>query len=119
MATLNVINNRTSSVIIHATANGTITVAGNNTISNVATGTQVLTGGVITRIWHGAAPSGYWNIKRGSNLVFSATGSGYQYFDGAALNVDKTGTLVLELMGTSNGHIMIELRKEGSGTGTN
>jgi hypothetical protein len=117
MATLNVINNRRDSVILHAVANGTFIVAGNSTVSNVATGTQVLTGGTITRVWYGG--SGHWNIKRGANLVFTGSGSGYQYFDGAALTVDKAANVVVELVGTSNGHLMVELRKEGSGTGTN
>lgn len=110
-----VINNKLKSCVVHAAgANATITVAGNNTVSNItSSASQILTGASITRVWYGAS-TGHWNIKRGANLVSTFVGSGYAYFDGAALTVDKTATLVLELIGTANGYIMVELHKEGN-----
>lgn len=106
--------NASKRAVVHvAGANSTIVIAGNNSVSNIATGTQNLTGATITKIWFGSAPSGYWNIKRGANLVYAATGSGFHYFDGAALSTDKTANVVCELMGVTNGFIMIELHKEG------
>ncbi len=109
-----VLNNRYNTVLLHASgANATFTIAGNNSVSNVATGSQVLTGGSITRIWYGCGPSGYWNVKRGANLLFSFESSGTFLFDGAGVGIDKTATLVLELIGTANGFVMVEMRKEG------
>ena len=114
MATLNYTYNAVGGrAVIHATANATIVIAGNNTVSNVATTSQVLTGASISKIWFGAAPSGYWNVLRGANLVASFESSGTYEFNGAALNVDKTANVVVQLMGASNGFIIIELHKEG------
>jgi len=118
MATLSYVNLRKDSICIHATANATVVIAGNNTVSNIATTSQVLTGASISRMWFGMA-AGHCNVKRGSNLVFTVSGSGYQYYDGQLVGIDKTANVVIEFVGTgANAHIMIELKKEGQGTGT-
>lgn len=107
-------SNRTKSSVVHVTAaNATITIAGNNSTSNVCIGSQNIHAATITRVWYGVGPSGVANIKRGSNLVYTAIGSGEHRFDGAPIVADKTGTLVVEFAGTANCFIMVELHKEG------
>lgn len=111
--TFNYTYNSRERFILHAVANSTANIAGNSSVSNVAGSSQNLTGASITRVWFGSDGNGSWNIKRGSNLIYSASGSGYHYFDGALLTVDRTGNISVELVGSSNGFIMIELKKEG------
>lgn len=110
-------NRKNLSTTVLFTGNSTITIAGNSTVSDIATGDEVITGASITQIWVGS-PSGngaYWTIKRGSNTVAVWDSSGYFDYagNGNALTLDKTGTLVVELT-TGPGTLLIELQKEGS-----
>lgn len=114
MASVNFLYSADKRAIVHCSANATITIAGNSSQSNIATSTQNLSGATISKIWYGSGSSGYWNIKRGANVVATVINSGQLLFDGAPISVDKTGTLVLELVGTANGFIMVELHKEGT-----
>lgn len=112
------LNKKNVSVTIHDDANVTYTIAGNNSVSNVAIDDEVLTGAAIKQVWYGS-PSGshtYWIVKRGSNTVLVLEGTGYLDFagNGSLLKKDSTGTLVLELVGSANGFIQLELQKEGS-----
>lgn len=107
-------NRKNLSFVIHATANATITIAGNNSVSNVAIDDEVLTGATIKQVWYGS--SGHWVVKRGSNTVavFNTSGTANFYGTGMALTKDQTENLVLELVDTANGYIMIEMQKVGS-----
>ena len=107
-------NKLNGSIVIHVVANTTLTIAGNNSVSNVATGSEVLTGATIRRVKFGS-DVGRWTVKRGSNtvLVLSGTNQLDFYKDGFSINIDPTATLVLELSGTANGFITIELSKQG------
>jgi len=62
-------------------------------------------------VWYGSDAN--WSIARGANLVYSTSGSGYHYFDGAALNLFKAANLAVATT-SANGFIMIELKKEGN-----
>lgn len=113
------LNKKNVSVTIHDAANGTYTIAGNNSVSNVAIDDEVLTGAAIKQVWYGSPASGstaYWMVKRGSNTVLVLEGTGYLDFagNGSLLKKDSTETLVLELVGSANGFIQLELQKEGS-----
>lgn len=112
------LNKKNLSATIHNATNATYTIAGNNSVSNVATSDEVLTGASIKQVWYGS-PSGstaYWVVKRGSNTVLVLEGTGYMDFagNGGLLKQDSTGTVVLELVGSANGFIQMELQKEGS-----
>jgi hypothetical protein len=108
-------NRKNTSVTIHDAANATYTIAGNTSSSNVATLDEVLTGASIKNVYYGSA-GGAWNVKRGANLVLTLNGTGFLDFaaSGNLLKKDSTGTLVLELVGTANGFIQMELQKEGT-----
>lgn len=110
-------NRKNLSTTILFTGNSTVTIAGNSTTSDIATGDEVITGATITQLWVGS-PSGnssYWTIKRGANTVAIWDSSGYFDYagNGNALTIDKTGSLVVELT-TGPGTLMIELQKEGN-----
>lgn len=111
-------NRQNLSVTIHATGNSTITIAGNSSTSNVATSNEILTGAVIKQVWWGSQPNegACWIVKRGSNTVgvYDSTGWADYAGNGKALLKDQSATLVLELVGTSNGYIMIDLQKIGN-----
>lgn len=117
-------NKRTTSVVIFANANtGNVIIAGNSTVSNVATGTEVLTGAAITQIVCGSAPSGtvYWEIRRGANLVFTVDSTvGVVDFagNGLSLTKDAAANLSANLIGGTSGTILIELQKIQSGPAT-
>lgn len=113
-------NKPQGSCVLHFNANsGNIIVAGNNSVSNVATGSEVLTGASIRKITFGAAPSGtaYWTVARGANVVAVCDGTGILNFTGefgAALNLFPAANLVCTLTGSTNGFIMVELAKIGT-----
>lgn len=107
-------NKKNGTVVLHFAANATLTIAGNSTVSNVATGNEILTGANIKQVWFGSP--GHWVVKRGANVVGVYNNSGHVNYAAYAtsLNVDNTGTLVLELNGSANGYIMVELQKLGT-----
>jgi len=111
-----VIHNKANSTFVaHLVANGTLTIAGNNSVSNVAIGTEVLTGCTIRKIIYGAtADSVSWTVKRGANTVAVLSGTGMVDYSAASmgLTIDPTATLVANCSGT--GYIMIECKKIGN-----
>lgn len=113
-------NRKNLNVVVHADANTTLTIAGNSSVSNVATSNEVLTGAAIKQVWYGSGNGGFWTVKRGSNTVLVLDSTGWKDFagNGCLLNKDDSGTLVLTLEGTTSGTIMIELKKIGTFTST-
>ena len=110
-------NRKNLSVTLHFTANATVTLVGNSSTSDVAINGEVITGAYITQVWHGS--QGEWQVKRGSNTagIFDSTAQAEFAGCGNPLNLDPTGTLVANLVGTANGYLMIELQKiNGAGT---
>lgn len=112
------LNKKNVSVTIHDSANASYIIAGNTSVSNVATGDEVLTGASIKQVWYGS-PSGntaYWVVKRGANVVLVLEGTGFLDFAGAGtmLRKDSSANLVLELVNSANGFIQIEMQKEGT-----
>lgn len=111
-------NRKNLSFTIHATANtGAITIAGNNSVSNVAMSDEVLTGAYITQIW-ASSPSGagaFWTVKRGSNTVIVADSTSYLDFAGCGnpITLDSAATLSANLTGATDGFIVIECQKMG------
>lgn len=112
-------NKKNASIVIHASANsGNVIVVGNSTVSNIASGNEIVTGAYISQIIAGS-PSGnaaYWVIKRGANVVSVVDSSAMIDYAGSgmSLNVDAAANVVIELVGTTNGAIMIELQKQTS-----
>ena len=121
MATI--INRSGLSAVVHITANATVVIAGNSSVSNIASGTgpsneEILTGGYVTQVWWGA-PGGYWTVKRGSNTVLVLSETGYLDFAGCgtSLTVDAAANLVANLTTSSTGFLMVEVQKTPTNTG--
>lgn len=115
--TYRVINNKkyNSVSLLFTASNGTIAIAGNSTVSNVAIGDEVLAGASITQMWFGS-PSGnaaYWVVKRGANTVFVGDSTAYLDFrgNGVGLSLDSAATLSANLVGAANATLIVELKK--------
>lgn len=114
--TYRVINNKKyGTVSLLFTANDNVIIAGNSTSSNVAISDEILSGGVITQIWFGS-PSGnaaYWQIKRGANTILIADSTSYMDFrgTGASLTIDNSANLTANLVGSTSGTLIVELKK--------
>jgi hypothetical protein len=110
-------NKRNGRVTLHNTANATYIIVGNNSVSNVAIGEEVLTGARISQIFWGC-DAGHWKVTRGANViaVCSSTGSGHYNFaaHSVSLSQDAAANVSVTLHGASNGFIVIELTKEGT-----
>jgi len=111
-------NRKNLSATLHFTANSTITIAGNNSVSNVAIGSEVLTGAYITQAWCGSSSGAgaYWRVKRGANTVAVFDSTAYLDFAGCGnpLTLDSTATLVVDLIGGTDGFLILELAKQGT-----
>jgi hypothetical protein len=114
-----IINRLGTSAVIHTAANATYVVAGNSATSNIATGSEVITGGSITQAWWGVANGGYWEVKRGSSTVLILTESGYADYAGAGVSLvaNSTGNVVITLNGSNAGYCMLEIQKTPTITG--
>jgi len=113
----NVIANRErASAVLHFTANvANIVVVGNTSISNIAEDDETVNGAFISQVICGS-PSGngaYWVIKRGANTVAVVDSTAAIDFAGAgmALNLYPTANLSVELVGSTDGFLMVELQK--------
>jgi hypothetical protein len=101
------------SIVIHNAANGTYVVVGNSTVSNIASGPEVVVSAAIAQAWWGVSNGGYATIKRGSNTVAVFTESGYTDYAGAgaSLKLDGTATVVITFTNAPDGYVMMELQK--------
>lgn len=114
MATI--LRNKLGRVVVHATANTTWVVAGNNSVSNLALSNEELYGASIRQVWFGS-PSGnaaYWTVKRGANTVLVLDSTAWLDFAGVgqSLTIDPSANLTVELTGSTSGYIMLELSKD-------
>lgn len=107
-------NKKNGKVVLHFTANATVTVAGNNSVSGIVSNTseEVVTGGTITKVAWGVTGTDSWTVKRGSNTVLVLTGTNVLNLAefGSAVNLHPDATLVVEKSG-GTGHILIEMAK--------
>lgn len=112
------INRKNTSAVIHLTANAVVNVAGNSTTSDIATDNEVLSGATIVQVFSGAGNGAHWEVKRGANTVLVLDSTGYYDYAGSgmALNIDTGGTLVANLVGGTNGYLLIEVQKIGTFT---
>lgn len=106
---------RESSVVVHYTANATVTVVGNSSVSTIAEDGYLVDSASIRQIWYGAGTANsFWTVNRGSNTAAVLNGTGHFDFqaDGCTLDQDSTGTVVLTLTGAEDnqGFIMIDLK---------
>ena len=109
------INNKRQTVDILVTSNTTIVIAGNNSVSNVALGDQVVTGATIKQFL-ACSPSGnaaYWEIARGANVVLTPDSTAHVDISGFPMNVDQSANLVCTLYraGDDEGSLWIKLQK--------
>ena len=118
---VNVISNRkNTSVVLHvASANsGNLVIAGNSSVSNVAISDEVLTGAYITQVVWGCDGTGHIQVLRGANLVavYDSTGQHEYAGTGMPINMYPAANLSINLVGSSNSFIAIELQKIGDFT---
>jgi hypothetical protein len=118
---VNVISNRkNTSVVLHvASANsGNVVIAGNSTVSNVAISDEILTGAYITQVVWGCDGTGHIQVLRGANLVavYDSTGQHEYAGTGMPINMYPAANLSINLVGSSNSFIAIELQKVGNFT---
>lgn len=114
------LNNKrhTVDILITSAASGTIVIAGNNTVSNIALPGQVLVGASIRQLF-ASSPSGnsaYWEIKRGANVVFTPDSTTFIDFAGVGmgLNADSAEPLECDLIraGNDEGALWIQMHKD-------
>lgn len=125
---VNVISNKkNASLVLHvASANsGNVIVVGNSTTSNiggtstcVATSNEVLTGAYITQVYWGCDGTGTIQVLRGANLVavYDSTGQHEYAGTGMPLNMYPAANVVINIIGSANCFISMELQKIGNFT---
>lgn len=116
--TVTVVKNQKNGVVtIHFNANGSIVIAGNNSVSNVAMGAEVVGKAPINQVWFGS-PSGnaaYWEIKRDGTLVATFDSTAYMDFAGNGnqlLVAANAANLTANLIGATSGFLIVELQKQ-------
>jgi|DEB19_MinimDraft_3_1074340.scaffolds.fasta_scaffold148916_2 hypothetical protein len=113
------INRPGTSAVIHVTANATINTVGTTANSTIASGSEVLTGAAIAQILWGAAGGGYWTIARGTTPLLTLPDTGTMDFAGSGCSLVANSEFAIEakLVGTGNGHLIIEVQKIPTSTG--
>jgi hypothetical protein len=90
-------------------ANQSLTVVGNDSVSNVAAaGENVVSATIGTAIWGAGPANSYWKVARGSNTVLVLTGTGNTSVPAIQFN---TGTIVANLVNGTDGFLMLKLSK--------
>lgn len=102
---------------VHVTANATVIVSGNNSVSNIALAGETVTSAHISQVWWSSSNSSYWTVKRGANTVLVLTETGYLDFagNGLGLQIDQTANIVFELTGSGVGFVALEGQKKATG----
>lgn len=116
MAVTIISNRPRTSAVFHVTpGNSSIIVAGNSSVSNVASAGETLTGAYITQAVWGCDPNGYIVIKRGTTPVafYDSTGQHEYAGCGMPINVASANNINVEFVGSSNCFIMFEVQKIG------
>lgn len=110
-------NRKNTSVVLHfASSNSSVQVTGNTATSNIALPGETITGAYITQAVWGCDPNAYIIVKRGGVLVaaYDSTGQHEYAGTGMPINVGSTAAnLQVEIMGSTNAFILLELQKEG------
>ena len=123
MAVTVVSNKPRTSVVLHvASANATLVVAGNSSVSNIASPGETLTGAYICQAAWGCDPEGYIIIKRDSTPVAFYDSTGQHEYAGAGMPItalQSAANLSIEFAGSSNCFIIFELQKVGPELNTN
>lgn len=123
MAVTIVSNRPRTSVVIHAaTANATLVIAGNNSVSNIASPGETLTGAYLTQAAWGCDPSGYIVIKRDDTPIAFYDSTGQHEYAGTGMPVNagqNAANLSIEFVGSANCFIVFELQKVGPGLTSN
>ena len=107
----------TAGFALQVTANATITVSGNSSVSNIALSGEVVNAAHISQVWWGCANNSYWKIDRGSNNLLILPQTGYLDFagNGVGLQQDQTATIVITLVGPDPGFLVLEGQKKAAG----
>ena len=110
-------NKKNTSVVIHfASSNSNLIVAGNSSVSNVATSNEVLTGGYITQAVWGCDGIGHIQVFRGATLVAVYDSTGQHEYAGAGMpiTVGQTANLDVKFVGSANSFVLLEVQKVGN-----
>ena len=111
-------NKKNLSTVLHFNSNATLVIAGNNSVSNVAIGTEVLSGASITQIAWGCDGNGHIQVFRGANLQLVVDSTSYIDFAGNGMDLElwPTANLTVNFVGSANGYCVIELQKNVANT---
>lgn len=111
-------NKKNLSATLHFNSNSTVIVAGNNTVSNVAIDTEVLSGASISQIAWGCDPNGSIQVLRGANIVGIYDSTSYIDYagNGIALDLHPSANLVVNFIGSANCSCVIEIQKKVANT---
>ena len=107
-------NGKTTLYFSAALGNAVVNIAGNNAVSDIAIFDEILTSGNINMATWGT-DSGSVQVLRGANTVLVLSGSGHQNYvsTGVSLTNDNNASLVVNFVGTSNAHLIINIQKVG------
>lgn len=111
-------NRKNKTAQVHLNATGTIVVAGNTSISTIATDDEVITGATIRQVFAGVGGGGHITISRGGAVVGVYDSTGWYDYAGAGmpLSVNRTANLDITFTGGADSYILLELTKEGTGS---
>lgn len=108
-----VTNKKGGEAVLHFTGTETVTIAGNNSVSNVATAGETVNSATINQVFYGCTPGSTWTISRGANVVAVLAQSGHNDYAGAgtALKLDAAAPLTVTLS-AGTGTLTLELQKQ-------
>lgn len=106
-------------VVIHGTANASYIVVGNSSVSNIASGQEIVTGASIAQVWWGVSNGGYCTVSRGANTILVLTESGSMNFvdDHIPISIDTTANVSFAING-GVGFVMVEMQKQSNTAST-
>lgn len=111
-----ILRNNEGTVILHYTANATVAISGNSSVSDVALVGEVVESAKISQIWYGAGiANSFWTVSSGNTVHAVVNQTGHLDFAarGTLLPLEAGEDLVLALSNAADnlGFIIIELKK--------
>lgn len=121
MAKVVLSNKLGTSAVVHLNSGNTIVIAGNSSVSDIASGNEVLTGAYIAQVVQGIGNGGHITLTRGGQLtaVYDSSGAFDYAGAGIALTHNQSQNIEVSFVGSSNGYIILELQKIGTNLNAN
>lgn len=108
-----IVTNSKNRTVLHITSNSTITVAGNNSTSNLCFSDETIKSATIKQVVYYNDANNHIHLKRGANNIGVFSSTGHINYNTIPLSLDKTASIDVVMTGDADGSCLtLDISKE-------